>query len=426
MNQWPHFSFPTKQLRKITKSFSGGTPSTDNFEYWEGDIPWASAKDLKEFYLEDTEDHISAKAVAESSTKIVPTHSVLVVVRSGILVHTFPVAVNRNQIAINQDLKALVCKKDVLAPYLAYFLLLFNRHVLLRAVKHSTTVQSVNTFEFDRLEIPVPNLAFQAKIIDLLDAAQTERSARHKRAAAVVVSIDRLVLEALGIELPEKDDGTLANRIFYTKSGRLTAGRFDPDALHSERLNTLEAVGASRFPVEPLYRAVKFVRKVTSDLDTGLPYVGLVDIESSTGIYRPSGEVEEFGSANIFSRGNVLFPKLRPYLNKVFLAPFDGLCSTEFHVLDGKLIANRFLAAFLRTSVVVSQTKRLMTGNTLPRLQTGDIESLLIPIPPIEIQNEIADQVDKIFAEVKCLREEGDMILAKAKAEVERMILGEV
>lgn len=288
-----------------------------------------------------------------------------------------------------------------------------------------TTIPKLGLGRIARLRIPkIPEKKEQLQVVELYRKALSAKERKYGDAFSALESIDDLVLESLGIELPEKDDGTLANRIFYTKSSRLTAGRFDPDALHSERINAIKAVESSKFPVEHLNRAVRFIRKTTSEYESGVPYIGLVDIESSTGIYKPSGEVEEFGSANLFKAGYVLFPKLRPYLNKVFLAPFDGVCSTEFHVLNGSLVTNRFLAAFLRNKVVVSQTKRLMTGNTLPRLQTSDIESLLIPIPPVQVQYEIADQVDAIYAEAKRLREEGNAILAGAKAEVEAMILG--
>lgn len=289
-----------------------------------------------------------------------------------------------------------------------------------------TTIPKLSLERISNLKIPkIPESKEQKKVVDFYRQASSVRNGKISESLKVLGSINCFVLDALEIERPKKEHDTLASRIFYTKSIRLTGDRFDPYALHSERLNAVEAVESSKYSSQPLRNVAKFVRKATTENDLGLPYVGLVDVESDTGIYRPTGEVEEFGSAGVFKKGNVLFPKLRPYLNKVLLAPFDGVCSTEFHVLDGKLVTNRFLAAFLRTSVVVSQTKRLMTGNTLPRLQTGDIESLSIPIPPVEVQNEIADQVDKIYAEAKRLREEGDAILANAKAEVEKMILGD-
>ncbi len=65
-----------------------------------------------------------------------------------------------------------------------------------------------------------------------------------------------------------------------------------------------------------------------------------------------------------------------------------------------------------------------MTGNTLPRLQTNDIESLLVPLPPLEVQQEIATGVRQFYERAKLLRTQGAAIVARARGEVEQMILG--
>jgi hypothetical protein len=115
-----------------------------------------------------------------------------------------------------------------------------------------------------------------------------------------------------------------------------------------------------------LKSACHFVRDLLTEIPEGAIYIGLENIESNTGRYVPSSEKETVSSAFAFRKGQVLFPKLRPYLNKVFFATFDGLCSTEFHVLEGRSVSSEFLALFLRSQVVVKQTKHLMSGNTLP------------------------------------------------------------
>ena len=117
------------------------------------------------------------------------------------------------------------------------------------------------------------------------------------------------------------------------------------------------------------------------------------------------------------------FPKLRPYLNKVHFAKFNGVCSTEFHVLKGVNLNNLYLFAFLRSQLVVNQTTCLMTGNTLPRLQTQDVQRLLILLPPSNVQEKIADKVMKWQSEAAKLRQEADAIVEVAQREVERILL---
>lgn len=109
---------PLGQLGEI---LGGSTPSKANAEFWNGDIPWVSPKDMKRPVIHDSEDHISAKALAETSLKAVPAKSLLMVVRGMILVHSFPVALTAREVTINQDMKALVPPEEISA-YLHMYL----------------------------------------------------------------------------------------------------------------------------------------------------------------------------------------------------------------------------------------------------------------------------------------------------------------
>jgi len=139
-------------------------------------------------------------------------------------------------------------------------------------------------------------------------------------------------------------------------------------------------------------------------------------------VYIYTENKETISSALIFKKGQVLFPKLRPYLNKVFYCEFDGICSTEFHVLESQIIGNQYLAYFLSLSVIVSQTTLLMSSNTLPRLQTDDIKQLLIPIPPLEIQNQIVAIMDNAYNTKKQKEAEAQKLLNS----IDDYLLGEL
>ncbi|HEX8368571.1 MAG TPA: restriction endonuclease subunit S [Pyrinomonadaceae bacterium] len=295
----------------------------------------------------------------------------------------------------------------------------YIKRILSNSARDFLTVSKIKN-----LPVVLLNERIRNEITDKIEGAFAEKKAKETEAREKLASVDALILDALGITLPKREANTLDKRIFFTKSSDISSGRFDPDALHPERINAIKAIQSSKYPIDYLHSVAKFIRIPTTENISNSRYVGLENIQSKTGIFIPKAEVEEFGTANIFKKGQILFSKLRPYLNKVFHAGFDGVCSTEFYVLDGFRISNNYLACFLRTSLIVSQTKRLMTGNTLPRLQTKDVESLQIPVPPPEVQAEIAGRVEKIYAEAKLLREQGAEILKQAKAEVEQMILG--
>lgn len=102
MTEWPK-----ARLADVAHIASGGTPSKANAAYWTGDIPWVSPKDMKTTRISDAEDHITRAAIDGSAAKVVGPGAVLAVVRSGILAHTFPVAIAERDVSFNQDIKAI-------------------------------------------------------------------------------------------------------------------------------------------------------------------------------------------------------------------------------------------------------------------------------------------------------------------------------
>lgn len=187
--------------------------------------------------------------------------------------------------------------------------------------------------------------------------------------------------------------------------------RLDPEPYHPERQSALSRVKSSRFPVKPLKEVVNFRRQLVSAKTDDAPYLGLENIESNTGEYLKSTEMkEDFGSAFLFTDGDVLFPKLRPYLNKVHRAKFAGYCSTEIHVLEPKEVNPDYLTAFLSSGVVVKQTAHLMTGNTLPRLQTNEIEDLLVPVPDLQTQKQIQAILTEAYQQKQQLEQEANIM----------------
>jgi type I restriction enzyme S subunit len=132
----------------------GGTPSKANKEFWNGSIPWVSPKDMKAFVIMDAEDQITEEAVANSAAKIIPDRSVLFVTRSGILAHSFPVAMTKTQVTINQDLKAITPKPVLDPDYLSWCLRAHARDILNGCTKHGTTVPSIEMPSLKLFHVP--------------------------------------------------------------------------------------------------------------------------------------------------------------------------------------------------------------------------------------------------------------------------------
>ena len=115
-------------------------------------------------------------------------------------------------------------------------------------------------------------------------------------------------------------------------------------------------------------------------------YIGMENIESWTGRYIPS-ESEVEGISNSFKAGNVLFGKLRPYLAKAFLTDFNGLCSSEFLVLNAKQVIPKYLIRYILSYEFINQVDSSTYGTKMPRANWEFIGDLPIPIPTILEQN---------------------------------------
>lgn len=158
------------RLRNLVTFESGATPSKDNVDFWNGDIPWVSSQEVKGDVIEATTYQISKAAVASCSTRVLPKGTPILVVRSGILQHTVPIALLGRPMAINQDVKALVPKGTILPKFLLYFVKGNNENLLKVLVKDKSTVDNVSTESLKNLMVTVPPTNEQLMVVKELDA----------------------------------------------------------------------------------------------------------------------------------------------------------------------------------------------------------------------------------------------------------------
>ena len=155
-------------LESVCQSiYGGGTPSKKIKEYYMGTIPWVTSKDMKSDIIVDSIEHITQVAIDNSSTKIIPPESVLIVIRSGILKHTLPVCINKSRVTINQDLKALVLDERCKAIYLQYLLKALEKDILsgVRAV----TADNLEFNSLKKRKIPIPPINIQIKFSQMVN-----------------------------------------------------------------------------------------------------------------------------------------------------------------------------------------------------------------------------------------------------------------
>lgn len=180
-------------LGDIVSVQGGGTPSKSNPLFWVGDIPWVSPKDMKSRRICDSHDHISEDAVAWSTTRLLEPGTVLIVTRGMILAHTVPVAVLEMPATINQDMKALTARDGVVPEYLCGVLWALNHELLQHVERSSHDTRKLETSKLLDFEIPVPDLATQAKLIASFDDLQRQVEALLSRQSETGAELDLLL-----------------------------------------------------------------------------------------------------------------------------------------------------------------------------------------------------------------------------------------
>lgn len=156
------------KLKDCGKWLGGATPSKDKASFWNGDIPWASSQDIKSRTLKSTTYSITVEGLNNSSSNLIPVNSLLMVTRSGILRHTFPVSKTLFPVAINQDIKALIPHIEFSTDYIQALLSVDNVNILKLCSKVGTTVESI---EYDALRsylLLFPPLSEQQRIAEFL------------------------------------------------------------------------------------------------------------------------------------------------------------------------------------------------------------------------------------------------------------------
>ena len=155
--------------------YGGGTPSKRHPEYFTGTIPWVSPKDMKTDIINNSIDHITNEAIINSTTNIIPIKSILMVIRSGILKHTLPVAINNIPVTINQDMKAFVPNNIIIkSEFLMYYFKSIEFDIL--SGVRGVTADNIDFKEFQKRKIIVPPIQLQEQFADFVQQVGKAKS----------------------------------------------------------------------------------------------------------------------------------------------------------------------------------------------------------------------------------------------------------
>lgn len=176
--------------------FGGGTPSKSHAEYYDGDIPWVTSKDMKSILISDSIDHINDKAVLNSSAKYIPKQSLLMVIRSGILKHTLPLGINTRVVTINQDMKAFIPNANINVWFMFYTFKMHEKSLLsnVRAV----TADNIEFSIIKNLKIPVPPITIQNQFAEFVEQVEKQKVVMQQSLEKMEMNYKALMQEYFG------------------------------------------------------------------------------------------------------------------------------------------------------------------------------------------------------------------------------------
>ena len=147
----------------------------------------------------------------------------------------------------------------------------------------------------------------------------------------------------------------------------------------------------------------------TADIDEFAWILDLEDIEKDTGVVLKKvhkAERNASSTKHLFYKGQVLYSKLRPYLNKVVLADEDGFCTSEILPLKfERNVLPQYARYYLMSPTFLRYANKCSYGVKMPRLGTADGKKALIPIPPIEEQKQIVVAIEQTFIQLNSIAE---------------------
>lgn len=314
----------------------------------------------------------------------------------------------------------------VVPEYVSFFLNTDAGRVQIdRVSRRILGMSNVNSDEVRSLLIPLPPIDVQLSLVSDLTEALVERTALLASAQKALLDFSLEVQDLSGIPLqPPRDTQTHAvERRVLAQSKRLDSSYHHPN--RRAALLSLDA-HVSETSVLPLEQVVELVREPAT-VSEGEPYLGLASVESHTGRLLSEGIDDTAQAALRFYPGDVLYCRLRPYLNKVWRADRIGLCSTEFRVLrlrrESPIEDAEFLAAVLRTPVVREQATYAAAGNTHPRLSDEDLLRLLIFAPPVSAQRSLLIRESQRRAEALAEQASAEGLWTTAKGQFESTVL---
>ena len=323
--------------------------------------------------------------------------------------------------------------EKVLPKYVFAFAQTPYYHEWVSAIQRSAGQPNINAQEYRSLEIPLPPLSEQRKIVAELDAAYAAKRAADEKATKLLASIDDMVLNELGIAKLPKPDTSLSSRIFTVPAREVLNGRLDSysySPFFADNLNRIRSNGSWRLGELVVLSHRQWNQKEWMGNDNGeFPYIeiGAISVEDGE-----IGNIERVPIADAPSRakmmvvaGDLLVSLTRPTRRAIAFATDEAIASTGFAIIHGfsNEVISEYLSVILRSELCTYQFDQRSTGGNYPAITEEQLLRCEIPIAAKEVQMRIASAASSIRAEARKLKADATAALDAAKRKIEARIV---
>lgn len=371
------------RLGDLTQIVGGGTPPSNNKEFYEdGEIPWLSPADLSNYmgiYIAHGKKMITAAGLMNSSARMVPAETVCLSSRAPIGY----VVIAQNPLCTNQGFKNFLPSPSYIPKFL-YWYFKGNKN-LLESYASGTTFLELSASKVAQVVFPLPPREEQERIVARIESLFAKLDEAREKIVAVA-------------ERYEPRRAALLHKAF---SGELTAKWREEKGNAAGWKNVLfsDVADIKSNLVDP------------ADFQT-FPHIAPDNIEKKTGIllqYNTVAEDKVTSGKHRFYPGQILYSKIRPYLSKVVIVDFDGLCSADMYPIDAKE-NTKYLWYYMLSEEFLEQASTAGSRSVLPKINQKELSRIRIPLPPLPEQEEIVRLLDGLLERERQIREAAEQV----------------
>ncbi len=392
----------------LEKIVGGGTPSRSVMEYYSGKIPWATVKDMYSTKLINTIEHITENAVVNSSTNIIPRNNVVLATRMAVG-KCFLTMVD---MAINQDLKALIPKSKVLnSEYLLY--LIQSNKSKLESMGTGTTVKGIQLEQIKSLPILLPPIFEQSKIADILTSVD-----KSIEKTGEIIAQTETVKKGLMQQLFTKGIG-------HTRFKKTEIGEM-PEEWKLFKMNEISNFISNGFVgiASPYY---------TEELDS-INYLMSNNIRENRidtkKLIKVSPEFNNEFQKSILKERDLLTVQSGHVGTSCVVPPeYNGanchaLIITRFSSYED--INPYFVSFYLNSIAGKKNLKKIFVGSTVPHINVKDFKKLSIPVPPIEEQQKLVSILGAVAKKITIEQQKLSQLQTLKKGLMQVLLTGKV